>query len=109
MALVSLKDAKVVRVNRSGFGVQVKEDDRTVNGKTYYGKRFTVWFTQAHGLAEGDTVSLSGFLDAKVSEWEKDGETRRGVELSLNSPKVEGWPRKTEPAQAWGDDGSEPF
>ena len=106
MALISIKDATVTRVNRSGFGVQVKEADRTVNGKTFCGKRFTVWFSATHGLSEGDTVSLSGFLDAKLSEREVDGETKRWVELSLNSPRLDGFPAKGAPvveAQGWAE------
>lgn len=104
MAIVTLRDVQVVRVNRSGYGVQVKEQDRESGGKTFKGDRFTVWFKEPHGLTEGDTVSLSGFLSAKVSEWQdRDENTRHSVELSLNSPKVEGWPRKSEPADTWSD------
>ncbi len=100
MAEITIKDATVTRVNSRGFGVQVKEADRESGGKTFYGKRFTLWFKEPSGLSEGDTVSVSGFLDAKVSEWEKDGETKRGVELSVNSPRVEGWPAKGSDAPA---------
>jgi hypothetical protein len=94
MALISIKDATVVRVNRSGYGVQVKEADRQVSGKTVYGDRYTVWFKEYSGLSEGDTVSVSGFLSAKVNTWEKDGVERHTVELSVNSPRVEGFPAK---------------
>lgn len=107
MALVSIKDATVVRVNRSGYGIQVKEADREVKGKTFKGDRYTVWFTEPHGLTEGDTVSVSGFLAAKVSDWtDKDNNERHTVELSVNSPRVEGFPAKGAPvveAQGWAE------
>jgi hypothetical protein len=115
MALVSLKDVQVVRVNRSGFGVQVKEADREQGGKTFKGDRFTVWFKESHGLTEGDTVSVSGFLSAKVGEWtDREGNARQSVELSLNSPRVDGFPSKgaDDPAvskNGFYDDASEPF
>lgn len=104
MALVNIKDASVVRVNRSGFGVQVKEADRDVKGKTFKGDRYTVWFTGPHGLSEGDTVSVSGFLSAKVSEWtDKEENVRHTVELSVNSPRVDGFPAKGAPVveESW--------
>jgi hypothetical protein len=96
MAFVQIKDATVTRVNRAGFGVQVKEPDRESGGKTFKGDRFTVWFTAPHGLTEGDMVSVSGFLAAKMGEpWtDREGNERRSVELSVNSPRVEGWPSK---------------
>jgi single-stranded DNA-binding protein len=107
MALISIKDAQVVRVNRSGYGIQVKEADRQVSGKTVYGDRYTVWFKEAHGLSEGDTVSVSGFLGAKVSDWtDREGNERHTVELSVNSPRVEGFPAKgaaVVEAQGWAE------
>jgi hypothetical protein len=84
----------------------VKEADRQVSGKTVYGDRYTVWFKEYSGLSEGDTVSVSGFLSAKVNTWEKDGVERHTVELSVNSPRVEGFPAKGAPvveAQGWAE------
>lgn len=117
MALVNIKDATVTRVNRSGFGVQVKEADRG----EFKGNRFMVWFKEPHGLTEGDTVSLSGFLGAKVSEWtDREENVRHTVELSVNSPRVDGFPAQGAPepgilkelgtAHDWASSGdSEPF
>jgi hypothetical protein len=91
MAIIKIQDASVTRVNSKGFGVQVKEADRG----DFKGARYTVWFKEFHGLSEGDTVSLSGFLGAKVSEWtDKEGAVRHTVELSVNSPKLDGFPAK---------------
>ena len=92
MSIVKIKDATVTRVNRNGFGVQVQEPEKQSNGRTFKGDRFTVWFTSEHGLSEGDKVSLSGFLAAKVGEpWtDRDGNQRTSVELSVNSPRLDG-------------------
>jgi hypothetical protein len=90
MALVQLRDVVVSRVNRTGNGVKVLEES-TSNGKTYK-TYFSVWFTESHGLSEGDRVSLSGFLGAKIGEpWtDRDGNTRTSVELSVNNPRLSG-------------------
>jgi len=106
MSIVKIKDAKVVRVNRSGFGVQVQEPEKQSNGRTFKGDRFTIWFTDPHGLSEGDTVSLSGFLSAKVGEaWtDREGNERHSVELSVNQPRVDGDVQvqsDAEPADEW--------
>ena len=89
MALIKLKNVTVGRINRNGYGVQVVESN-DVKGKTYT-QRYTVWFTEPHGLAEGDVVSVSGFLGAKIGEpWtDKEGNTRQSVELSVNSPRMD--------------------
>lgn len=96
MAEITIKDATVTRVNSRGFGVQVKEADRESGGKTFKGDKFTLWFTSPSGLSEGDTVSVKGFLAAKVGEpWtDRERNERRSVELSVNNPRVEGWPAK---------------
>lgn len=105
MSIVKIKDAKVVRVNRSGFGVQVQEPEKQSNGRTFKGARFTIWFTESHGLSEGDTVSLSGFLSAKVDAWtDREGNERHSVELSVSQPRVDGDVQvqsDAEPADEW--------
>ena len=98
MALVKLKDVAVVRVNQTGYGVQVEESNE-FQGKTFK-QRFTLWFKEPHGLREGDVISASGFLGAKVSDpWtDKEGVERRTAELSLNSPRLDtGAPQITKP------------
>jgi hypothetical protein len=112
MAKITLEDVTVTRLNSKGFGVQVKEPDRQANGQTYKGDKFTLWFTEPSGLTEGDTLSVSGFLAAKVGKpWtDRDGNERTSVELSVNSPKLDGFPAKTVATDSWGaDDSEEPF
>ena len=117
MAIVQLKDVTVSRVNRTGNGVKVLEESNT-NGKTYK-TYFSVWFTEPHGLSEGDKVSLSGFLGARIGEpWtDRDGNTRTSVELSVNNPRLSDGARVALPVQSgsWetspasGYDESTPF
>jgi hypothetical protein len=88
MALVSLKQVEVARVNSRGHGVQVVEkwESKGKTGQT----RFTVWFDSEHGLSVGDKIDVSGFLSAKVGEpWtDREGQQRTSVELSVNSPRI---------------------
>ena len=89
MALVNLKDVRVSRLNNSGNGFTVLEEN--VSGGKTYKQYYKVWPKEAHGLHEGDVVSLSGFLGAKVNTWtDKDQAERHSVELSVNSPRIEG-------------------
>jgi len=89
MAIVKLKEVTVTRLNNTGNGIQVTEANES-GGKTYK-TRFTVWFDSASGLREGDIVSLSGFLGAKVGDpWTgDDGQERRSVEYSINKPRID--------------------
>lgn len=89
MAIVLLKDVEVVRLNNTGHGVQVAEKYQ-VGGKDRQ-TRFMLWFKEPHGLQVGDVVSVSGFLGAKVGDpWQgQDGQERRSVELSVNSPRID--------------------
>jgi len=118
MAKITLEDVTVTRLNTRGFGVQVKEADREVNGEKYRGDKFTLWFKEFSGLSEGDTVSVSGFLSAKIGKpWtDREGNERTSVELSLNSPRVDGFPSKgveDDPAESvngfYDPDESSPF
>lgn len=97
MALVSLKEVKVVGIFSKGF--RVVEESTGRDGKTY-SQRWTVW-SEGIGVREGDVISLTGFLGAKVSEWtDKEQQLRHSVGLSLNSPRLAG--------AATGDDQSAP-
>ena len=84
MAIVQLKDVKVYATFSKGF--RVVEASKGRDGKDY-STRWTVW-SDTLGVREGDVVSLSGFLSAKVNDWtDKDNVIRHSVELSINSPR----------------------
>jgi len=89
MAIIKLHEVTVTRLNNTGNGVKVTESNES-GGKTFK-KHFTCWFDEPSGLREGDIVSLSGFLGAKVGDpWTgDDGQERRSVELSLNKPRID--------------------
>ena len=87
MAITSIKDGVVSRVNRQGYGVQVSEEYE-VDGKVRSTK-WTVWFKEPHGLQVGDRISVSGFHSDKVGEFEDEtGQIKRYVERSLNAPRI---------------------
>ena len=100
MAIVQLRDVVVERLNRTGHGVKVAEKYQVQGNdrKTQY----TVWFKEPSGLNEGDVVSLSGFLSAKVGDpWTgQDGTERRSVELSVNEPRINAQQAGGEPNSA---------
>lgn len=88
MALVSLKQVEVVRVNQTGHGVQVVEKWQSKGAER--SQRYTVWFDEAHGLREGDKIDVSGFLSVTVEPWEdRDGKTRHSAKVSLNKPRLD--------------------
>ena len=113
MAILNLKDVTVARLNNSGFGFSVLEQNES-KGKTYK-TYFSIWATEPHGLSVGDVISLSGFMSAKVGEPKTgtDGVERRYAEISINSPRFEthsghsGPVRDSEPvSDGWGTDTS---
>ena len=88
MALVFLKDVKVVALFKSG--VKVVESSTSKAGKDYE-ERWTLWSTDL-GVQVGDVIAnVSGFLGAKVGKpWTgNDGTERVSVELSVNSPRID--------------------
>lgn len=89
MAKVSLSNVQVSRVFsfQGGQAADVIESYKTRDGE---GKtKYTLWFTEPHGLQEGAIVNAEGLLSARIREFEspKDG-TVRYVQLSLNKPTV---------------------
>jgi hypothetical protein len=71
-----------------GKGVAVKETFEKRDG-TEGAAYYTAWFDEDSGLNVGDTGKFSGFLSAKINEYEKDGETVRRAEIVLNSTRFE--------------------
>ena len=87
MAYINIKDAVIDRVFYDGKGLAVHEEfekqDGTT-GKSYY----TVWLDEDEGFEVGDTISGGGRHSAKVSSYDKDGETRHSADVSINGFKV---------------------
>ena len=108
MALVNLKNVKVYATFSKGF--RVVEESTSKNGETYK-QRWTVWATaeESGKIREGDVVSLSGFVSARVNDWtDKDGNEKHSVELSVNSPRIEGGSPAVESApDVWNQPNSE--
>ncbi|PPF56067.1 hypothetical protein C5B94_03870 [Clavibacter michiganensis] len=79
MAIVNVKNAKIIRLHGKGFTV---EEKRTTGGVEYRGF-YAVWPQEGHTLTVGATINVSGFLSAKVARDPKY------VDLSINSPRIE--------------------
>jgi len=88
MAITMLKDVEVARVNGKGYGVKVVETNE------YKGEKFktwwTIWFTEPHGLNEGDVITVSGFHSDKIGDpyTDSNGVERRSIERGINSPRL---------------------
>lgn len=98
MAILNLRNATVQRVFFDGKGVALFEsfESRGEQRKSYY----TAWFDSAPNVKEGDVLpTVSGLLQVKEREYEKDGVTKRSIDVSLNSARI-GSPNDapTEPA-----------
>jgi hypothetical protein len=88
MAVVSLKNVEVARVNSKGNGVQVVERWQVKGADR--SQRYTVWFDEPHNLREGDRIDVSGFLSVAVEPWtDRDGNVRHSARVSLNSPRMD--------------------
>jgi hypothetical protein len=79
----------VSRTFHNGCGAEVTETFTKRNGEE--GKtRWTCWFESAHGLSEGDQVTVSGMHGDQVDEWtDKQGVVRYSVKRSLNGAKTQ--------------------
>ena len=87
MAILNLRNATVQRVFFDGKGVALYEsfESRGEQRKSYY----TAWFDTAPNVKEGDVLaSVSGLLQVKEREYEKDGVTKRSIDVALNSARI---------------------
>lgn len=88
MAIISIRNAEVTRTFWNGKGAGLKEAFRKNDG-TEGARYYSAFFDEEHGLSEGDRGNFSGLLGTKVSTYEKDGETKYGVDVTLNSARFE--------------------
>jgi hypothetical protein len=80
--------------------------------ETYTGKdgeprntRYTAWFDTDPGTAIGDTITVSGFLSAKVDTWTgSDGQERTTAKISLNKAKLSSNTPRAEAAPVLADE-----
>lgn len=87
MAIITLRDVQVTRVFWEGKGAQVLE-----RYKTQYGdkeQRYSIFFDEPHGLAEGTIITVDGVLGVKIDEYEnKQGEKKQGIAITVNKPQI---------------------
>lgn len=87
MAIITLRDVQVTRVFWEGKGAQVLE-----RYKTQYGdkeQRYSIFFDEPHGLAEGTIITLDGVLGVKIDEYEnKQGEKKQSIAITVNKPQI---------------------
>ena len=91
MAKIVVENATVERVfeTRTGsVGVSVTESYTPKDGGDARRTWFTLWFARDPGVQVGQVISASGFVSAKVREYESNGETRHAVDMSVNSARV---------------------
>lgn len=88
MAIINIRNAEVTRTFYNGLGAGIKETFTLRDGQE--GARYySAFFDKPHGLSEGQVGNFSGLLGTKVSTYEKDGETKYGVDVTLNSARFE--------------------
>ena len=88
MAIISIRNAEVTRTFYNGQGAGLKESFTLRNGEE--GARYySAFFEKPHGLTEGQRGNFSGLLGTKVSEYERDGEIKHGVDVTLNNTRFE--------------------
>lgn len=90
MAYVNLKNVVAKRSFYDGKGLSVVEQF-TRNDGTPGESKFTLFFKQPHGIAEGTRLSkVSGRLSTKGTIYNpEDGEKRAVVDVILNDPTYE--------------------
>jgi len=87
MAIVNIKGT-VTRTFHHGTGAEVTETFKKRDGSEGT-SRWACWFESAHGLSEGDAVSLSGLHGDQVDDWtDKQGTVRHSVKRSVNSARI---------------------
>jgi hypothetical protein len=78
----------VTRTMFNGKGAEVTETFQKRDGSE--GKtRLACWFEAEHGLAEGDTIEVSGLHGDQVDDWtDREGGTRHSVKRSINKARI---------------------
>lgn len=81
-------EGTVTRTFYDGKGAAIKETfakrDGT-EGAAYY----SAFFTEPHGLNEGDSGVFKGNISVSLRSYEKDNETKFSADATINNTKVE--------------------
>jgi len=85
MAFVTVK-GEVTRTFFNGKGAEVTEKWQ-IDGKDFT-KRWSAFFENEHGLAEGAQVQVNGIHGDKVDQWEKEGEVRHTIKRTINKSEA---------------------
>ncbi len=105
MASLTIRNATVQRIFFDGKGVALTETftSRGEERKSYY----TAWFDAAPNIQVGDILpTVTGLLQVKDREYEKDGVTKRAIDVAVNSARIDGV-SAVQPAAV--DDSNVPF
>jgi len=88
VAKITLNQVQVTRVFWEGKGAQVVE--RYVTQGSERTTKYSLFFDEAHNLAEGSVVNVEGLLSASVDEYDKRDGSGKGysVALKVNKPRV---------------------
>lgn len=86
MATVEIK-GKISRIFYENKGLEIVETYTTKAGKEV-NAYFTVWLKTPTMLSVGEEVRVKGLYSHEISEWDSEGETKRKVKVSINSPLV---------------------
>lgn len=86
MASIEVK-GKIGRIFYENKGLEIVETYTTKAGKEV-NAYFTVWLKTPSVLSVGDEVKVKGLYSHEISEWDNEGETKRKVKVSINSPLV---------------------
>jgi hypothetical protein len=89
MAVVKVS-GKVSKVfGASNQGLNLVESYKSATGEDYT-RSYTVWFANAHGIAEGSEVTVFGQLSTKIEDYEdRNGQPARKVKLDVNNAQVD--------------------
>jgi hypothetical protein len=83
-----IAEGEVVRTFFDGKGLTFKEVFTKRDG-TEGAAYFTAFFTEPHGLDEGDTATFKGNISVTLVSYEKDGETKYTAKATINNTKAE--------------------
>lgn len=90
MANVTLTGT-VDRIFFEGKGLSVVE--KRTNKGVDFTEFYTVWFTTAPAVREGDTVAVSGLLGKKIDTYtDKEGNPKQKFVLVVNNAQLQGAP-----------------